>query len=616
MTEVKCPACSHVNDDAARFCGSCGALLDVGSRVHHLVGQMIGDRYHIKRIIAEGGMGIVYAAEQKMGTHLREVAVKTLLPELTRDQTTVSRFYRECGTVAQLDHPNTIRFFDFGEAPDGSLYIAMEYVRGEPLSGIIEHSGPLAVDRVLHIVGQICGALHEAHELGIVHRDLKPDNILLTERAGDPDFVKLLDFGIAARVNAGTSYETKLTQQGMVLGTPPYMSPEQFSGGEIDRRSDLYSLGVIVYEMVQGRLPFEADTPWQWAHQHMAVVPPPLGASVPAHVRLGIDRALAKSPDQRPATAVEFLGYLTGRVHVDRIATAPDEVESPDAHTTPMLAVRAQDPVAGTTQPAPAAMPMAPGVPGPLPAPTARRPGRIWKLVAASAAMLGAGGALAAGFWWQSSQASLTSGQPPPQSSSTALPPVVELRPLASAPTSDIPAVQTPVVPSRANSSPQAPKAPSPPSAPTVPATGGAAPTGPLLPPLTLPSGWPSIQIPGLPLPGTSATAEPTPSASTTPSAQPSGQPSASAERACLQARAAAGVGQIEQAVIHYKACEQDGASARQLAATRRAISSGAAAEVRRRAFNGDCDGARSAVSAAASIGAGNAAQAELDKHC
>jgi serine/threonine-protein kinase len=489
MTEAKCPACSHVNDDAARFCGSCGALLDVDSHVNPLVGQMIGGRYHVKRVIAEGGMGIVYAAEQKMGTHLREVAVKTLLPELTRDQTTVSRFYRECGTVAQLDHPNTIRFFDFGEAPDGSLYIAMEYVRGEPLSRIIEHSGPLAVDRVLHIAGQICGALHEAHELGIVHRDLKPDNILLTERAGDPDFVKLLDFGIAARVNAGTSYETKLTQQGMVLGTPPYMSPEQFSGGEIDRRSDLYSLGVIVYEMVQGTLPFEADSPWQWAHQHMAVIPPSLGASVPAHVRLGVDRALAKRPDQRPPTAVEFLGYLTGRIHIGRIATAPDEVEPPDAHTTPMLAVRVQDPVAGTTQPAPAAIPMAPVVPGPLPVPAARRPRRIWKLAAVSVAPLAAGGALAAGLWWQSSQTSPTSGQPPPQSSP---PPVVELEPLASAPTSNIPAVQNPVVPRRAAPSPPAPKAPSAPPAPTVPATGGAAPTGLSLPPLALPSGWPA----------------------------------------------------------------------------------------------------------------------------
>jgi serine/threonine-protein kinase len=425
--------------------------------------------------------------------------------------------------------------------------------------------------------------------------------------------VKLLDFGIAARVNAGTSYETKLTQQGMVLGTPPYMSPEQFSGGHIDRRSDLYSLGIIVYEMVQGRLPFEADTPWQWAHQHMAVVPPPLGVSVPDPVRWAVERALSKRPEQRPATAVEFLGFLAGRVHVDPVATAPDEAEaeSPRAHTTPMLAVPVQEPAAETTQPVPAAMPPAAAAPAPLLVRAPHRPKRIWTLVLLSAAALATGGVLAVAFWWQSSR---TSGQPPPRVSATTLPPVVELEPLASAPVSDI------VAPTRQPAtvrhvSPPPVAAPSPPSPPPTTATGGAPPAAPSLPPLALPSGWPPIQIPGLPLPGTPAS--PAPSAAPVPSQPPANPPQAPPDQAaCLKARAAARMGQIEQAASQYRACEQAGASASQLAAARRAISAGAVAEVRRRAFNGDCNGATSAANAASSVGAGDAAQAELAKHC
>src|SRR6185369_10381989 len=138
---------------------------------------------------------------------------------------------------------------------------------------------------------QVCGALDEAHMQGIIHRDLKPENIILTDRAGETDFVKVLDFGIAARTeSADAQKEQKLTQQGMVLGTPPYMSPEQFTGKALDSRSDIYSLGVMAYEMLTGKLPFEADTPWQWATQHMTAAPKPLeatpnGAALPENTR-------------------------------------------------------------------------------------------------------------------------------------------------------------------------------------------------------------------------------------------------------------------------------------------------------------------------------------------
>ena len=322
MSTSPCSVCSEPNIDGARFCASCGASLGAdGEDVERLVGTLVGGRFRITRVIAEGGMGVVYAAEQKLGSHVREVAIKTLLPSMSRDHSTVQRFYRESGTVAQLEHPNTIKIFDFGEAPDGSLYIAMEYVRGNPLTAAIEQ-GPMPAERVLDILSQVCGALHEAHELGIVHRDLKPDNIVLTERAGRRDFVKLLDFGIAARTNITASHETKLTQQGMVLGTPPYMSPEQFAGEKLDRRSDIYSMGIIAFEMLTGRLPFEAETPWGWAHHHMAVPLPPLPASVPASLAAAVRYATEKRREDRPATSLAFASATRGETN-SRAAKVP-----------------------------------------------------------------------------------------------------------------------------------------------------------------------------------------------------------------------------------------------------------------------------------------------------
>src|SRR5690606_29884412 len=184
MSSSICPNCGHPPEEGARFCGRCGAslLLEDGPRAYRLLGRVVDGRYEVRRVIAEGGMGIVYEAEQRMGSHLRKVAIKTLQPDLSHDAAVVSRFYRECGTVAQLDHPNTIKVYDFGKTDDGELFIVMEHVRGEALSDLIER-GPLALDRTLSILRQICGALHEAHEMGVVQRDLKPDNIIQIGRA-------------------------------------------------------------------------------------------------------------------------------------------------------------------------------------------------------------------------------------------------------------------------------------------------------------------------------------------------------------------------------------------------------------------------------------------------
>ena len=276
---------------------------------HGLLGRTVADRYRILRVIAEGGMGVVYEAEQSMGEGVRKVAIKTLLPELSQDHIVVSRFTRECAVVASLEHPNTVRVYDFGKTTDGILYIAMEYVHGRPLGDVLAE-GKMALPRALAILEQISLALNEAHELGIVHRDLKPDNVVLSERAGLHDFVKLLDFGIAMRISHGGRHDTKLTQQGMVLGTPPYMSPEQFTAEVIDKTSDVYSLAVIAYEMLNGKLPFDAETPWQWAHHHLSSEPAPFAAEVPLAVANVVLGALSKQRQNRPQTTLEFYRQL------------------------------------------------------------------------------------------------------------------------------------------------------------------------------------------------------------------------------------------------------------------------------------------------------------------
>ena len=316
---MKCEACGHENVDGARFCASCGAIQATPAEgPDPLIGQLIGGRYRVTGVLGEGGMGKVYVGEQQMGSTVRKVAIKTLHSHLSKDPSVLQRFHRECGTVAQLEHPNTIKFFDFGATQDGTLYIAMEFVAGKPLSDVITHQGPLSPERVTKIMRQVCGALDEAHQQGIVHRDLKPDNIVLADRAGETDFVKVLDFGIAARRESGDAQkEQKLTQQGMVLGTPPYMSPEQFTGKALDARSDIYSLGVMSYEMLVGKLPFTADTPWQWATQHMSVQPTPFEVSAPSRdlpvgMRQAIMRSLSKDREERQATARDFFTELSG----------------------------------------------------------------------------------------------------------------------------------------------------------------------------------------------------------------------------------------------------------------------------------------------------------------
>ncbi len=341
---MNCEACGHENVDGARFCASCGVTLNHPTdEADQLVGQKVGGRYLVTGVIGEGGMGKVYEAEQQMGTTVRKVAVKTLHTELSRDHSVMARFHRECGTVAQLEHPNTIKVYDFGTMDDGTLYIAMEYLAGKPLDKVIEESSPMKPERVKKLLRQIAGSLDEAHRQGIVHRDLKPENVILIERAGEKDVVKLLDFGIAARTeSADAEREAKLTQQGMVLGTPPYMSPEQFTGKALDRRSDIYSMAVMTYEMLTGKLPFDANTPWEWATQHMTVQPRPfetmdVSGSIPQAMRQAILKALEKDREDRFETVLDFVAALEKGVVDPKRSVVPGL----DADVDPSMATAA-----------------------------------------------------------------------------------------------------------------------------------------------------------------------------------------------------------------------------------------------------------------------------------
>ncbi len=352
-----CQRCQHPNEDHAKFCLSCGAMLEVevADQADPLIGKVIQGRYRPTRLVGEGGMGRVYEAEQKMGAATRKVAIKTLHPEFAQDPQIVARFNRECETVIDLHHPNTIQFYDFGQLDDATLFIAMEFIQGRAVAAELE-KGPIDAARVDKILVQVCGSLNEAHQRGIVHRDLKPDNILLTDRGGQNDFVKVLDFGIAKKGDAEDESKAKLTKQGMVLGTPPYMSPEQFSGKALDARSDIYSMGIVAYEMLTGQLPFDAKTPWEWATKHLTAPPTPFeahprGAALPQFKKDAIMRAMSKSPDHRQADILMFMTEVTGQADAQQAWTNATSAAGMRPQTSPVPVPTGQQASFGSANP-------------------------------------------------------------------------------------------------------------------------------------------------------------------------------------------------------------------------------------------------------------------------
>jgi eukaryotic-like serine/threonine-protein kinase len=281
-------------------------------------GRVLGGRYRLDTLIASGGMGEVYRSTR---LHIGdEVAVKVLRSELVDNATTRERFQREARAAARLRHPNAVIIHDFGEEPDGVAYIVMELLDGRSLRQVLDEEGMLESARVNRLLAQISAVLNEGHKQGIVHRDLKPENIVLLERPdtgqGREEQVKLLDFGIAKLLDKAleeTDQESKLTKVGTLIGTPSYMSPEQFEGEPVDERTDIYSLGVVLFELLTGQVPFVAKTPTGVAIKHVMDPPPrlrDLQPSLSEAVERVVLRALEKKPAMRqptmPALAQEF----------------------------------------------------------------------------------------------------------------------------------------------------------------------------------------------------------------------------------------------------------------------------------------------------------------------
>ncbi|HET8938747.1 MAG TPA: serine/threonine-protein kinase [Polyangiales bacterium] len=300
-----CPQCGGSYDDAIAFCPADGERTEAQvaqPSQDPLIGSVIDGRYRVEERIGEGGMGVVYRA-----THVvlrKPFALKVIRADQATDANIVQRFVREARAASGIGHPNIVNINDFGTTADGSLYLAMEFLDGMTLADAMK-SGPIPFARALEIFIQIAGALEAAHAQGIVHRDLKPENIFLMREAGQYEFVKVLDFGIAKVKNAAA----KLTSTGMVFGTPHYLSPEQAAGQPVDHRSDIYSLGVIMYQVLAGELPFTAESLMALMTKHMFEPAPSLreaGHPVPTALDAIVGRCLQKKPELRHGSMREL----------------------------------------------------------------------------------------------------------------------------------------------------------------------------------------------------------------------------------------------------------------------------------------------------------------------
>ncbi|MBI1966621.1 MAG: serine/threonine protein kinase [Gemmatimonadetes bacterium] len=318
-----CPVCSAEYTDDVKFCKNDGTTLRAAAPTSDLVGQVVADRYHVIKKLGEGGMGQVYLAEHvKMG---RRSAIKVMNPSMVHDPDAVARFNREASNASRITHPNVCAIYDFGETPDGLIYLAMEFIEGEPLTDLLEREGALKATRAVTIFMQVADALQAAHDLGIVHRDLKPDNIMITKGRDGADMVKVVDFGIAKAVG-GDDAGQKVTKTGLVVGTPEFMSPEQLSGDKLDGRSDLYSLALVFYKMLTGQLPFEAATVQETMIKRLTDEPVKLAKarpdlSFPPGIQETLDAALTRSPVDRYQAVSKFANDVAGVVGFQRGAS-------------------------------------------------------------------------------------------------------------------------------------------------------------------------------------------------------------------------------------------------------------------------------------------------------
>ena len=364
--------------------------------VDPLIGATIGN-YQIKSKLGEGGMGSVYMAEHPLIG--KRVALKILHAEFSSKEDVVKRFFQEAKAVNDIQHPNIVDIVDYGviSSPQGqsTVYFIMEFLDGPSLADLIRNEAPLAPERALSIGLQIADALGACHKAGVVHRDLKPDNILLIPRGRERDFVKVLDFGIAKLT--GDQKVSVRTRTGLLMGTPAYMSPEQCEGSAtVDHRTDVYALGILLYEMLSGQVPFQGETYGQILLQHLTQVPTPLSMTrgvIPPHVEAVVLKALEKVPDARYQTMDELMKALSDPVgYVERHGGLSGFVGR-DAMGRPLSASISVFTPSGQVIQVPTSMLSTPMVP--LERPQRRGP-RI-ALIAMLGVLLGLGGAA---FWW------------------------------------------------------------------------------------------------------------------------------------------------------------------------------------------------------------------------
>ncbi len=301
-----------VRDRIARLWGRLRGRRPLGATAMTLgEGVVVDGRFAIRRLLGIGGTSAVYVAQQvSMG---RDVALKVLRSELLSREQATERFVREVRAVSRLTSPHTISVYDVGRTEEGLLYIAMELLKGRSLFRVMtEEPAPMSAWRAVTLVDQVLNSLEEAHQVGVLHRDLKPENVFVIPGAGQTEFAKVLDFGIA---QLGDDAEGRDSDRSLVVGTPRYMSPEQMEGRPLDPRSDLYSLGTILFELIAGRPPFEAATPVALALRKIQEAPPALRevnphARIPDELEAFLQRVLSRDPERRPKDASEFKNLL------------------------------------------------------------------------------------------------------------------------------------------------------------------------------------------------------------------------------------------------------------------------------------------------------------------